>query len=180
MLIFSTGNGNILLISIKSHRTVPNFKPPSATAISHTIPFSYDQQSLLAICKEITMYRHLLRENLEEFIVSWPGAPEEEEQFRNWIEGRDEPLSLQNVLEWMEDNISVFRYQTEENSYVKCVMDNFARNFQKVILPYLANCASNLLSVIGNFSHRHHQTTWLRISPGQDASMALLPRYRNI
>ncbi|KAL6800419.1 hypothetical protein J3E68DRAFT_448661 [Trichoderma sp. SZMC 28012] len=80
------------------------------------------------------MYRHLLRENLEEFIVSRPGAPEEEEQLRNWIEGRDEPLSLQHVLEWM-DNIGVFRNQHEENSYVKYVVDKFATNFQKEISP---------------------------------------------
>lgn len=127
------------------------------------------------------MYRHLLRDNLEEFIVSWPGAPEEEEQLRNWIEGRDEPLSLQHVLEWM-DNIGVFRNQHEENLYVKFVVNRFATNFQKVILPYLVNYASNLLNVIGNFSRRHHQTTWLRISSRQDASerLQLLPRYRNI
>ncbi|QYT02634.1 hypothetical protein H0G86_009627 [Trichoderma simmonsii] len=66
----------------------------------------------------------------------FPGTPEQEKQFRKWIEETDEPLWFENVARWMGKHLSSRLFDPSSYKMVaQDVLDYMAEEFQKKISP---------------------------------------------
>ncbi|KAL7912224.1 hypothetical protein GGI35DRAFT_492157 [Trichoderma velutinum] len=74
-------------------------------------------------------------DNNPENILKWfPGTPEQERKFREWIEEADELLCLEDIEEWLEDNADDLG-EGDDGSVLLQISNNIARDFQKKISP---------------------------------------------
>ncbi|KAF3076612.1 hypothetical protein CFAM422_001081 [Trichoderma lentiforme] len=68
-------------------------------------------------------------------VLKWfPGTPEQEKQFRQWMEERDEPLWFEDIEDWLENN-AMDLVEGDNGSVVQQISDKIARDFQKKISP---------------------------------------------
>lgn len=84
------------------------------------------------------MYRRASTNSLEEYLQTFPGSLEEEDQFRKWVEEPNGPLHFQKVAEWMSTNTDI--RVDKEYKFIQHVVDSIARTFQMVFSSYLVSC----------------------------------------
>lgn len=101
--------------------------------------------------------------NSEKSLEWFPGTPQQEKQFRKWIEEADEPLCLEDVEEWLVANANNLLEGDDGGIDLEQLSNNIARDFQRVLVSHLLSSVSNL-GVTENLPHSHHQTSWLWIS----------------
>ncbi|PTB54343.1 hypothetical protein M431DRAFT_118342 [Trichoderma harzianum CBS 226.95] len=73
--------------------------------------------------------------NSEKSLEWFPGTPQQEKQFRKWIEEADEPLCLEDVEEWLVANANNLLEGDDGGIDLEQLSNNIARDFQRKISP---------------------------------------------
>ncbi|KKP03027.1 hypothetical protein THAR02_04853 [Trichoderma harzianum] len=74
-------------------------------------------------------------DNSEKSLEWFPGTPQQEKQFREWIEEADEPICMEEVEEWLEANASNLLEGDDGSVDLEQLSNNIARYFQRKISP---------------------------------------------